>query len=193
MKPLELTHALGGAGSKGQLFLDHMARGSARRASGARALKSEVELRRQALELAPSRRLKLSESRFDVIAEVKFRSPSDGDLVNEDFLGGRFDPHAAHLRALAYARAGACAISVLTEPFAFRGSLEHLRRVLLLLTRLLLVVAVVIGHLNGHAALAASLGSRHARARSRRRRRLAALGAHGRRVGSNGRERHARG
>ena len=64
-----------------------------------------------------------------MIAEVKFSSPSEGAIANASFLGGRSDPHAALLRALKYAEAGACAISVLTEPFAFRGSLEHLRRV----------------------------------------------------------------
>ncbi|HEU4937747.1 MAG TPA: indole-3-glycerol phosphate synthase TrpC [Vicinamibacterales bacterium] len=55
-----------------------------------------------------------------VIAECKRRSPSKGIL--------RADYHpAAHARA--YADAGASAISVLTEPTFFDGSLEHLRDV----------------------------------------------------------------
>jgi len=130
MKPHELSHVLEQArDSKGALFLDHMARGSTRRASAARALKSERELRRQALERPPCKRLVLCEQGFDVIAEVKFNSPTEGAITSEAFLDGRHDPYAALLRARTYADAGACAVSVLTEPFAFRGSLEHLRRV----------------------------------------------------------------
>ena len=55
-----------------------------------------------------------------VIAECKRRSPSKGILRRD------YDP-AAH--ALAYAEAGAVAISVLTEPTFFDGSPEHLRDV----------------------------------------------------------------
>ncbi len=55
-----------------------------------------------------------------VIAECKRRSPSRGILRSD------YDP-AAH--AAAYAKAGAAAISVLTEPTFFDGDLDHLRRV----------------------------------------------------------------
>ena len=55
-----------------------------------------------------------------VIAECKRRSPSRGILRR------RYDP-AAH--AAAYARAGAAAISVLTEPTFFDGCLDHLAKV----------------------------------------------------------------
>jgi indole-3-glycerol phosphate synthase len=55
-----------------------------------------------------------------VIAECKRRSPSRGIL--------RADYHPAE-HASAYARAGAAAISVLTEPTFFDGSLEHLAAV----------------------------------------------------------------
>jgi indole-3-glycerol phosphate synthase len=55
-----------------------------------------------------------------VIAECKRRSPSKGVLRAD------YDP-AAH--AGAYAAAGAAAISVLTEPTFFDGSLEHLTAV----------------------------------------------------------------
>jgi indole-3-glycerol phosphate synthase len=53
----------------------------------------------------------------NIIAECKRRSPSRG------VLRGGYDPVAI---ALGYAAAGAAAISVLTEPTFFDGSLEHL-------------------------------------------------------------------
>jgi indole-3-glycerol phosphate synthase len=55
-----------------------------------------------------------------IIAECKRRSPSKG-ILRHDYLP------AVHARA--YAEAGAVAISVLTEPTFFDGSLEHLREV----------------------------------------------------------------
>ncbi|HZK49330.1 MAG TPA: indole-3-glycerol phosphate synthase TrpC [Thermoleophilia bacterium] len=55
-----------------------------------------------------------------LIAEIKRRSPSKGDLRPE------LDPVSL---ALAYQRAGACAISVLTEPDHFGGSFEDLAAV----------------------------------------------------------------
>lgn len=58
--------------------------------------------------------------RFNVIAECKRRSPSRGVLRAD------YDPAAI---ASAYARAGAAAISVLTEPSFFDGSLDHLSAV----------------------------------------------------------------
>ena len=56
----------------------------------------------------------------NVIAECKRRSPSKG-VLREDY-----DPVAI---ATGYAAAGAAAISVLTEPTFFDGSLDHLRAV----------------------------------------------------------------
>jgi len=58
--------------------------------------------------------------RLNVIAECKRRSPSRGVLRAD------YDPATI---ASGYAAAGAAAISVLTEPTFFDGSLEHLRAV----------------------------------------------------------------
>jgi indole-3-glycerol phosphate synthase len=58
--------------------------------------------------------------RLNVVAECKRRSPSRGVL--------RADYHPAIIAA-GYAAAGAAAISVLTEPTFFDGSVEHLRAV----------------------------------------------------------------
>ena len=57
---------------------------------------------------------------FNVIAECKRRSPSRGVLREN------YDPVAI---AIGYAEAGAAAISVLTEPTFFDGSLDHLKAV----------------------------------------------------------------
>ncbi|MDH3336917.1 MAG: indole-3-glycerol phosphate synthase TrpC [Gammaproteobacteria bacterium] len=58
---------------------------------------------------------------FDIIAEIKDRSPAEGNLAR-----GNGDRAA---RARSYVEGGAAAISVLTEPSHFAGSLEHLREV----------------------------------------------------------------
>ena len=58
--------------------------------------------------------------RVNVIAECKRRSPSKGVLAAE------YDPASI---ARLYARGGAAAISVLTEPMFFDGALEHLTAV----------------------------------------------------------------
>jgi len=56
---------------------------------------------------------------FDLIAEIKKSSPSSGELSPES------DSDLVK-RAVAYARAGAIAVSVLTEPDHFGGNLQHL-------------------------------------------------------------------
>lgn len=58
---------------------------------------------------------------FDLIAEIKDRSPAEGELGRSNGRRGE--------RAAQYARGGAAAISVLTEPDHFAGTLEHLREV----------------------------------------------------------------
>ncbi len=101
-------------------FLDDMASLSAARVAEAVRHESVDALERRARRAAPSAPLRLSASGFDIIAELKLRSPAAGPLSNEseDWLG----------RVAAYARGGAAAVSVLTEPSRFDGSLEHLRR-----------------------------------------------------------------
>lgn len=58
---------------------------------------------------------------FDVIAEIKNSSPSEGSLATDG------EDRCARTRN--YARGGAAAISVLTEPSTFGGDLQHLREV----------------------------------------------------------------
>jgi indole-3-glycerol phosphate synthase len=93
-----------------------MAESSRARARDARALESEAALERRALAAAPAPPLNLD--RFDVFAELKLRSPAAGGLA-----GGDFDKNA---QLLSYARGGAAAVSVLTEPTEFHGELAHL-------------------------------------------------------------------
>ena len=101
-------------------FLDDMGRSSASRAAQAMAHEPLAELERRARTAPPGARLRLSDQEFDVIAELKLNSPAQGRLgaPNEDWLK----------RVTAYARGGAAAVSVLTEPSRFDGSLEHLRQ-----------------------------------------------------------------
>lgn len=65
---------------------------------------------------------------FDLIAEVKERSPSEGSLVGKRPNGRRSNSDRVSRgdRAVQYVQGGAVAISVLTEPSRFDGSLEHL-------------------------------------------------------------------
>lgn len=55
---------------------------------------------------------------FDVIAEIKDHSPAEGELASENI--------ERTTQAQRYATGGAAAISVLTEPSRFAGSLQHL-------------------------------------------------------------------
>ena len=64
-------------------------------------------------------KLRLADRGFDLIAELKLRSPSLGDLS-----GTTIDPVQ---RLEAYAEGGAAVCSILTEPTRFDGELDHLR------------------------------------------------------------------
>ena len=98
-------------------FLQRMAVASHQRVEDARSRRPEAELRARAHDLAEPPALRLSESGFDVIAEVKRASPSEGRLVETDDV-------VARVRS--YAAAGAAAASILTEPSTFGGRLEDL-------------------------------------------------------------------
>ena len=104
-------------------FLEDMRVASARRAAESRARTPLSELRRRALDRPAARALRLDRRGFDVLAEVKFASPSAGLLVSQ------CSGEAARERALAYAHAGAAGISVLTEPTTFGGALDHVSRI----------------------------------------------------------------
>jgi indole-3-glycerol phosphate synthase len=97
-------------------FLERMAEASRERVKRARAAESDAKLARRAQRTARPPALVLD--RFDVIAELKRRSPAAGALAV-----GAFDQSA---QLAAYARGGAAAVSVLTEPTEFKGELAHL-------------------------------------------------------------------
>lgn len=94
-------------------FLEQMAANSRARAKATKLCLSAADFDK------PVYPLTLSE--FDLIAEIKDRSPAEGELTAA--AGGRAD------RARTYAAAGAAAISVLTEPERFSGALSHLEEV----------------------------------------------------------------
>jgi indole-3-glycerol phosphate synthase len=99
-------------------FLEQMAAGSRERLAEARRGCSEAALLQHARALPAAPRLTANPARFDLIAELKLRSPAVGQLKSsdEDVAG----------RVTTYARAGAAAVSVLTEPSRFDGSMAHL-------------------------------------------------------------------
>jgi indole-3-glycerol phosphate synthase len=100
-------------------FLDEMAAASRERLRAARAACAPAELLARAVDTPPPPRLRLQPGGFDLIAELKLRSPALGQLAGPD--------EDVVSRVIAYARAGAAAVSVLTEPTRFAGNLDHLR------------------------------------------------------------------
>ena len=100
-------------------LLADMQRAGQERVVAAKARVAEIELRAQISDSPPPPPLALADGGFDVIAELKLRSPSQGTLARP-----ASDPVA---RLAGYAQGGAIAVSVLTEPTRFDGSLEHLR------------------------------------------------------------------
>jgi len=100
-------------------FLKRMAESSRERSRLAQAQVSHSSLLAQARTMPLPPALVASPGGFDLIAEVKLRSPAAGMLKPGDEDVGS--------RVSSYAAAGAAAISVLTEPSRFDGSMDHLR------------------------------------------------------------------
>jgi indole-3-glycerol phosphate synthase len=101
-------------------FLASMAHSSRARVEQASAARPLSALRAQALQSPRPPALRLSSAGFDLIAEVKLRSPAVGRLGEQaEDIGAR---------VAAYAAAGAAAISVITEPSRFEGELSHLAK-----------------------------------------------------------------
>ncbi len=96
-------------------FLGLMAAASHARVGDLRAREPLSQLRTRARDTRVPPRIQ-RQGRFDLIAEFKRRSPSAGAF-------GAFDLAP---RVTAYARAGAAAVSVLTEPTQFGGDLAQL-------------------------------------------------------------------
>src|SRR5215831_17201662 len=101
-------------------LLTEMAQSSLERLKAARAHEMEQSLWSRASDAPPAPPLTLSLEGFDIIAECKLQSPSSGDLSTHT--------KDVESRVTAYAQGGAVAVSVLTEPTRFGGSLEHLAR-----------------------------------------------------------------
>lgn len=97
-----------------------MARGSRERCERARAERPAARL--ESLVESASAPPVLALGRFDVIAEIKASSPSEGALTD----GTVVDRPSL---AADYAAGGAAAVSVLTEPTRFDGDLPHLAAV----------------------------------------------------------------
>lgn len=109
-------------------FLEQMAAGSWERVNAARRACPDAELLARALASPPPPRLRCDPAAFDLIAEMKLRSPAVGQLKSGD--------EDVSARVNAYARAGAAAVSVLTEPSRFDGSMTHLELATRVLTPL---------------------------------------------------------
>jgi len=102
-------------------FLNRMAELSLARIAHAETEFSLARLRKQARSTKAAVPLDLSTHGFDLIAEVKQRSPAEGELGS-----GALPPVQ---QANQYMAGGAAAISVLTEPHEFLGSMDDLRSV----------------------------------------------------------------
>jgi indole-3-glycerol phosphate synthase len=99
-------------------FLLRMAKSSRQRDAVSRAQLSDAQQRSQLVCLTQPAGLQVPTSGFDLIAEIKKRSPAEGKL--DKSLG------SVEEQAATYVSGGAAALSVLTEPDQFSGSLADL-------------------------------------------------------------------
>lgn len=99
-------------------FLARMAGASQQRLGQARAAVGEAQLRERIARLPAAPAPRFTRDAFHLIAEVKRCSPSAGRLAA--------DALAPAEQARRYAEAGAVAVSVLTEPGEFHGSLADI-------------------------------------------------------------------
>src|SRR5215468_9867904 len=97
-----------------------MASSSRARSRRAQSLRPQSDILERARSTPEPPPLVAHAGAFDLIAEVKLRSPAAGQLKGGDENVGA--------RVTTYASAGAAAISVLTEPSRFDGSLTHLEK-----------------------------------------------------------------
>ena len=102
-------------------FLTEMATDSKRRADEVRSAAAVSGLEARAKSAAPPLPLDLAPSGFDIIAEAKLASPSEGRLAAMST--------APPSVAREYREHGAVAISVLTEETRFAGDISHLEAV----------------------------------------------------------------
>ena len=100
-------------------FLQQMTESSRERVRIARRSVSDGALLDLALATPLPPSLQRHRDGFDLIAELKLRSPAAGQLKSGD--------EDVPARVMAYAQAGAAAVSILTEPSRFDGSLSHLQ------------------------------------------------------------------
>lgn len=101
-------------------LLTAMTQSSLARLEQARSKESQQALWSRVTDAPPAPRLKLCPEGFDILAECKLQSPSAGNLSAHT--------SGVESRVQAYANGGACAVSVLTEPTRFGGTLEHLKQ-----------------------------------------------------------------
>lgn len=102
-------------------LLERLVRESAEETARRRALASFEEVERRARDARPARDLAAAlrrDGQLTVIAEMKARTPSMGELAGSSYSPGSL--------AAAYERGGAAAISVLCQETSFGGSIEHL-------------------------------------------------------------------
>jgi len=103
----------------GSDFLLKMAEGSRTRLELAKRTCNEAKNLERAGATDQPPALKLGPQGFDLIAELKRRSPAEGELATESL--------SLEEQVAAYTAGGAAALSVLTEPEQFKGSLTDMK------------------------------------------------------------------